>query len=63
MKVHVNPNLCSGAGLCIETCPEVFELRDDGISTVKMEQVPTDLLEECKEAVDNCPSEAIAIEE
>ena len=63
MKVRVNPNLCSGTGLCVETCSEVFELNDEGVSTVKMEQIPTELQQECSKAADNCPTEAISIEE
>jgi ferredoxin len=63
MKVHVDANVCSGSGLCIETCPGVFELSDDGISKVKVERVPAELQQVCREAADNCPSEAISIEE
>jgi len=63
MKVRVNPNRCSGSGLCVDTCPEVFELNDEGVSKVKMEQIPTEYQKGCKEAADNCPTEAISLEE
>ena len=29
MKVTVDHELCSGDGICVELCPEVFEMNDD----------------------------------
>jgi ferredoxin len=63
MKVHVDADLCSGSGACIDTCPQVFELNQDGISVTKMTNVPEDLKQKCKEAAENCPTQAISIEE
>jgi len=62
MKVKVNPELCSGTGLCEQTCPEVFELKK-GVSTVKIDKVPFDAEQSRREAADGCPTEAISIEE
>ena len=61
MKVVVDKDLCTGCGLCADTCPEVFEMKDD-IAIVKVSKVPDDLIESCKEAVDGCPVEAITYE-
>ena len=58
MKAVVDKDLCTGCGLCEDTCPEVFEMKDD-IATVKVSKVADDLIESCKEAVDGCPVEAI----
>ena len=63
MKVHVNENLCSGSGLCVDTCPAVFQLKENGISIANVEQVPTEFQQGCRKAADNCPSGAISIEE
>jgi ferredoxin len=49
------------SGLCEDTCPEVFEMKDD-IAVVKVSKVPEDLIESCKEAADGCPVEAITCE-
>jgi ferredoxin len=54
--------MCSGTGLCEQTCPEVFELKE-GISTVKVNEVPSHAEESCLEAADGCPTEAISIEQ
>jgi ferredoxin len=63
MKVQVNPELCSGCGPCVDICPEAFELNEEGVAAVKLDEVPAELLDACREAADSCPSEAISIEE
>jgi len=62
MKVIVDPDLCTGCELCVDTCPEVFEM-DGDIAKVKVDKVPEDAIDSCKEAAEDCPSEAIRIEE
>ncbi|MHC4456110.1 MAG: ferredoxin [Planctomycetota bacterium] len=62
MKVCVDTELCSGCGPCVDICPEAFELNDEGIAVVKIDEIPAELQDACRQAVDNCPSEAISIE-
>jgi len=62
MRVTVDEETCIGCELCAETCPEVFEMDDDK-ARVKADQVPDDVDDACREAVENCPVEAIQIEE
>jgi ferredoxin len=62
MRVTVDEETCIGCGLCSETCPEVFEMNDDKVR-VKVDEVPENLAETCREAAENCPVEAIQIEE
>ena len=61
MKAHVDEEACVGDGTCAEICPEVFEMRGD-LAVTKMEEIPEELEEKCKEAADSCPTEAIRIE-
>lgn len=62
MKVKVDRDVCIGDGSCVEVCPEVFELRDDGLAYVLQEEPPAELHDKVKEAADVCPVEAISIE-
>ncbi len=62
MKAIVDEETCIGCGLCAETCPEVFEMDDDK-ARVKVDDVPAGVADSCKEAAENCPVEAIQIEE
>lgn len=62
MKTKVDENTCTGCGLCVDTCPEVFAM-DDSVAKVIMAEVPKKAEAACREAADNCPVEAIAIEE
>lgn len=36
-KVWIDQNLCTGDGLCVEICPALFDLHDDGLAYVKEE--------------------------
>ena len=64
MRAVVDPDVCTGCGTCVDICPDVFELSDDDdVAVVKVESIPGDAAEDCQEAADNCPVEAISIEE
>lgn len=62
MKCKVDPDLCNGDEICVQVCPEVFEMQDDK-AILKMDEIPEDLQDSVREAADSCPSEAIIIEE
>ena len=60
MKAIVDKETCTGCGDCADTCPEVFEL-DDDMAKVIANPVPAEAEESCREAADDCPVEAISI--
>jgi len=60
MKAKVDPDLCVGCGLCVQTCPEVFRLEEDK-AVVYVIPVPKDAEKRCPQAADECPTTAIII--
>ena len=59
MRVRVNPDLCEGHGKCQASAPEVFELREDDLSYVVLEDIPEELREKVERAIRLCPRQAI----
>ena len=62
MKVVVNRDNCIGCGACEALCPEVFNLDDDGLSTVICNDFKDIDKNNIQEAVENCPTSAISKE-
>jgi ferredoxin len=62
MQAIVDTNVCTGCGLCVDVCPEVFAIDGDAADVIA-DPVPEDAEEQCLEAKDSCPVEAINIEE
>ena len=62
MKAKIDDDLCTACELFVDTCPEVFEMGDD-VAIVIVDVVPPDAEDDCKEAAETCPAEAIIIEE
>ena len=60
MRVIVDEDMCTGCGLCVDICPEVFSMADD-VAEVIADPVPEDDIEACQEAAESCPVDAISI--
>lgn len=60
MKVTVDPDLCTGCELCVDTAPEVFEMQEN-VAVAIVDVVPEGAEEATKESADSCPAEAIII--
>jgi ferredoxin len=64
VQVSVDEDLCIACGLCADTCPDVFDLGDDDdVAQVIVDVVPEESEDLCEQAVEECPTEAIIIEE
>ena len=62
MRATVDEDLCTGCGLCVDTCEDVFEM-DGDVAKVIADPVPADAEDSCRDAAESCPVEAIQIEE
>jgi ferredoxin len=62
-KIEVDWGLCESNGVCMGIIPEVFRLEDDDTLTVLQEDVTPENEEQVREAVRQCPRQAISIVE
>ena len=62
MRAYVDQATCIGCGLCAATCPEVFDLNDDGKAQAVADTTDENP-DEVTEAIDGCPVSAIREEE
>jgi ferredoxin len=63
MKVIVDLALCESNALCMDACPEVFEVRDDDLLYVLDSNPPEHLRARLEAAVRACPKQAIRLED
>lgn len=59
MEAYVNEE-CIFCGLCADLCPDIFQLADES-AVVTVKEIPTELQDCCREAAEECPTEAIEI--
>lgn len=62
-KVIVDKEKCIGCGACVGLVDQVFEFGDDDLAQVKnnvdFENMDNNLVNEVKDAMEGCPTEAI----
>ena len=58
MRAIVNAKACTGCGLCVDLCAEVFEMAGE-VAAVLSDPVPGGHEDSCVDACENCPAEAI----
>jgi ferredoxin len=62
VKLTVDASRCEGTGMCVKLAPHLFRLdRLEGPSTVLIENVEGELLEQAREAETLCPTSAISV--
>ena len=59
MKLKVNKDLCIGCGTCQAVVDEVFQIQEDGLAGVIVDEIPESLVEDAMDAKDGCPTDAI----
>jgi len=60
MRVRIEDS-CTACGLCVDTCPDVFEMGAD-VAQVIAAVVPAEFEDSVQQAADECPSESIIVE-
>jgi ferredoxin len=63
MKIEIDPELCAGTAVCMDTAPQIFDVSADGIASVRSDAPwPVDQ-RLARRAAAKCPLGAIAIEQ
>jgi ferredoxin len=63
MKVLLDRAMCSGHGRCYSLAPEVFDPDEEGHSTLVHLEFPESLRDKALIGVQNCPEQAITVED
>ncbi|HOB49432.1 MAG TPA: ferredoxin [Mycobacterium sp.] len=63
MRIVVDRTKCSSIGLCEATAPDIFEVGPDGVLNILMDDVPADRRLDLEQACENCPTQALSIED
>jgi len=63
IKAKVSKDACIGCGACQAIAPDVFELNDEGIAEVIVDEIKSELEDDVQNAADSCPTSAIELKE
>lgn len=63
MRVRVDRARCSGIGMCEMTAAAVFEVGADGLAGVLDEEPPEDARTLVEDAIANCPTGALSVQD
>jgi ferredoxin len=63
MRVRVDAEACTGHGRCYSLAPDLFGADDVGHCVLAHEEVPEGLEDQARLGVQNCPEQAISVED
>ncbi|QCX80474.1 Ferredoxin-2 [Streptomyces sp. YIM 121038] len=65
MKIIADADKCVGSGQCVFTEPDLFDQSEDEGTVVVLDAEPAGevLVRRAREAVDNCPAQALSLTE
>jgi ferredoxin len=61
VKVSVDRDVCIVSGMCTSIAPEIFQIGDDGLLHILLEELTPELAERADNAVLCCPVEALSL--
>jgi ferredoxin len=62
MKVFIDSDLCMGCGVCESIASKLFKIEEDGVARVVLGEVPPQFEAAVRQAIEECPEEAISFE-
>src|SRR5215472_13755014 len=63
MKVIVDRDLCEANGVCVSLVPAVFDLDDEDVLHIMVDDVPAEQADLVRRAVQSCPKIALRLED
>jgi ferredoxin len=63
VKIVVDKSKCSSIGLCEAVAPDIFEIGADGALNILMEDISEDRRTDLDQACENCPTQALSIQD
>jgi ferredoxin len=63
MRVTVDRDLCEANAVCAGLVPEVFDVDDEDVLHIAAGEVPPELADGVRRAVQSCPKTALHLEE
>jgi ferredoxin len=63
MRVTVDRDLCEANAVCAGLVPEVFDVDDEDVLHIADGEVPPELADGVRRAVQSCPKTALRLEE
>jgi ferredoxin len=61
--MRIDRGLCQGHGRCYALAPEAYDCDDDGYGIERFTDAPSKLEDAARRGANNCPEDAITIEE
>lgn len=62
MRVVLEVDKCIGSANCEMVAPDIFEVRDDMVCRILIEEPGPDLEDDAGMAVESCPTRALSLE-
>ncbi|MDG5481182.1 ferredoxin [Mycolicibacterium gadium] len=63
MRVDVDRDLCESNAVCVGIAADIFELDDDDLAVVTVDEIPADREADARQAVQLCPKIALTLRE
>ena len=61
ISIKIDKQLCQGHSMCIGEADDIFELGDDGLVSLKIENPDIKTLERVKNAAKHCPNQVLTV--